>query len=218
VPVSQSRTRVVRDGRDPFHPRPTARVHGPPRPRCNFGSPPQGQRPRARSASCRSVLSRLGRDRARISSTRPVRRTSAQRAGREHEARWRPPCAAPAVMDAGAVQAGSRRTGQRRLGFSAMGDDPRHDGLEVGSLGEDRRALDDDPPGGMGSAKSCQQRANRVVVHALQRNPPLRAPVVVTRSWRPMRRTRRAGCRWMRPITAAVTSWPPSSLTWTAAA
>ena len=59
-----------------------------------------------------------------------------------------------------------------------MGDDPRHGGLDVGSFGEYRPTLDDGPSRGMGAAQSYQQRAKRVVVHALQRNVSLRASVV----------------------------------------
>ena len=108
-------------------------------------------------------------------------RRSAQRARREHEARWRPLLRIPAAMETRAVQPGSGCLASLRFGLAAMRGYPRHDGLEVGSLGEDRRALDDGPAGGMGSAESCQQGTRRVVVHALQPSPsPRAAPAAST--------------------------------------
>jgi hypothetical protein len=54
-------------------------------------------------------------------------------------------------------------------------DDPRHDRLEVSPFGEDRSPLDDCAAGGMRSAQSRHQGANRVVVHL----PTVALPEVV---------------------------------------
>jgi hypothetical protein len=64
------------------------------------------------------------------------------------------------------MQALSRGRLHRSLGFPAVGDDPCHDRVGVGTCRHDRGPLDDGAAGGMSSRQASDQRSNRVVVHA----------------------------------------------------
>jgi hypothetical protein len=95
---------------------------------------------------------------------------SVERAGGKHEAR-RNPGLGPAAVKTRTVQAVPGRCLRHGLAFSAVGEDPRHHRLGVGTCGHDRGALDDGAAGGMSSRQASEQRPNGVVVHAYHATP-----------------------------------------------
>ena len=68
-------------------------------------------------------------------------------------------------------EAASRRCLHRGLRVPAVGDDPCHDRLGVGTCRHDRGPLDDGAAGGMSSRQASEKRSNPVVVHAHQGSP-----------------------------------------------
>jgi hypothetical protein len=85
---------------------------------------------------------------------------SVERAGGEHEPRWKPGLG-PAGVKTRTVQAVPGRCLHRGLGVPAVGEDPRHHGLAVGTCGHDRGALDDRAAGGMSSRQSSEETESR---------------------------------------------------------
>jgi hypothetical protein len=104
-------------------------------------------------------------------SKRRLARRLPEHAGREYEAGRCPRFRPTAVVDTRAVQAGFCRFGLRDLGFSTVRDDPLHDRVELSPFREDCGPLDDCAAGGMSSAQSRHQGANRVVVHVPHGSP-----------------------------------------------
>jgi hypothetical protein len=113
---------------------------------------------------------------------------SVERAGGEHEAGRCPRFGPAAGVKTRSVQAVSGRCLHCRLGFPTVGDDPRHDRLEVSPFGDDRGPLDDGAARVMNSGQSSDQRPNRFVVHACHGSP---FPGIRSSPWRQHLRTRR---------------------------
>jgi hypothetical protein len=81
------------------------------------------------------------------------------------------------------VQAVSRRCLHRRLGFPAVGEDPRHDRVGIGTCGHDGGPLDDGAAGGMSSGQASEQGSNRFVVHAHHGSPCPRLALFSVGQW-----------------------------------
>ncbi len=106
-----------------------------------------------------------------IEAERRRRAGSVERAGGEHETRRNPRLRpAAAGVKARSVQAVPRRCLHRGLGFTAVGEDPRHDRLGVGTCRHDRGPFDHGAAGWMSSRQASEQRPYRLVVHAHHRS------------------------------------------------
>ena len=79
---------------------------------------------------------------------------SVERAGGEDEARRGPGRGPAARVKARAVQAVSGRCLYRGLGFPAVGEDPPHDRVRVGTRGHDRGPLDHGATAGVSSGQA----------------------------------------------------------------
>jgi hypothetical protein len=74
------------------------------------------------------------------------------------------------------MQAASRRRRPGSLGVAVVGDDPLHDSLEVGAVGEDRSALDHDTARCVRTRQSAYKCVDLAIVHLSHRSPSARFP------------------------------------------
>lgn len=95
---------------------------------------------------------------------------SVERAGGQYETGRNPRLGRTAGVKTRSVEPVSGRSLHCDLGFATVGENPRHDRLELRAFGQDRGALDDGAAGVMSSRQAGDQSPNRVVVHVRHRS------------------------------------------------